>query len=290
MNSKKGIIFILLSSFLFASYGVWSRLMGNYFGNFFQGWTRGIIICLILIPILLWKKEIIPIKRRDWKWMAVFLIFTSLTQAPIYYAFNHMDIGTASVLFFVTVLLTMYMFGLVFLKEKITTAKIIAFVMAVIGLFITYSFSLVVFSFLAASLAVLNGIASGGEVASTKKLSQTYSPLYLTFLSWLIIIVTNAPISILLGETQRLPEFNLPWLFQLCYVFANFFAFWFVVEGLKHVESSIGGLLGLLEVVFSILFGIIIFQETLTLKIIIGAMLVLTAAALPHLVEFRKRA
>ena len=290
MNSKKGIIFILLSSFLFASYGVWSRLMGNYFGNFFQGWTRGIIICLILIPILLWKKEIIPIKRRDWKWMAVFLIFTSLTQAPIYYAFNHMDIGTASVLFFVTVLLTMYMFGLVFLKEKITTAKIIAFVMAVIGLFITYSFSLVVFSFLAASLAVLNGIASGGEVASTKKLSQTYSPLYLTFLSWLIIIVTNAPISILLGEIQRLPEFNLPWLFQLCYVFANFFAFWFVVEGLKHVESSIGGLLGLLEVVFSILFGIIIFQETLTLKIIIGAMLVLTAAALPHLVEFRKRA
>ena len=290
MNSKKGIIFILLSSFLFASYGVWSRLMGNYFGNFFQGWTRGIIICLILIPILLWKKEIIPIKRRDWKRMAVFLIFTSLTQAPIYYAFNHMDIGTASVLFFVTVLLTMYMFGLVFLKEKITTAKIIAFVMAVIGLFITYSFSLVVFSFLAASLAVLNGIASGGEVASTKKLSQTYSPLYLTFLSWLIIIVTNAPISILLGEIQRLPEFNLPWLFQLCYVFANFFAFWFVVEGLKHVESSIGGLLGLLEVVFSILFGIIIFQETLTLKIIIGAMLVLTAAALPHLVEFRKRA
>ena len=264
--------------------------MGNYFGNFFQGWTRGIIICLILIPILLWKKEIIPIKRRDWKWMAVFLIFTSLTQAPIYYAFNHMDIGTASVLFFVTVLLTMYMFGLVFLKEKITTAKIIAFVMAIIGLFITYSFSLVVFSFLAASLAVLNGIASGGEVASTKKLSQTYSPLYLTFLSWLIIIVTNAPISILLGEIQRLPEFNLPWLFQLCYVFANFFAFWFVVEGLKHVESSIGGLLGLLEVVFSILFGIIIFQETLTLKIIIGAMLVLTAAALPHLVEFRKRA
>jgi drug/metabolite transporter (DMT)-like permease len=64
-------------------------------------------------------------------------------------------------------------------------------------------------------------------------------------------------------------------------------AFWAIIEGLKYLEASIGGLLGLLEIVFSILFGILIFHEGLTLRSTMGAMIVFAAAALPHLVDLR---
>ena len=47
------------------------------------------------------------------------MVFTSLTQAPIYYAFNHMDIGSASLLFFVSMFLSMYIIGFIFLGEQL---------------------------------------------------------------------------------------------------------------------------------------------------------------------------
>lgn len=283
-----GTVLIVLSALGFGSYGIWAKLIGNSLDVFFQGWTRGLILSSILIPILLYKKELIPIERKDWKWLVVFLVFTSATQAPIFYAFNHMDIGTASLLFFVTMLITMYIIGFIFLKEKLTKVKILSFALALIGLFTIFSFSIEKFTLLAASMAVLNGIASGGEVAFSKKLSGDYSPLYISLMSWLIVIPTNGFLSLVLGEKQILPSFSLVWLWQICFVFVSFFSFWFVIYGLKYIEASIGGLLGILEVVFTILFGIIFFKETLTTRVILGAVLVLGAASIPHLDKILK--
>ena len=284
-NSNKGVIFIFLSALMFGSYGLWSRLIGDSFGVFYQGWSRALIITIVLLPILLWNKQIVAINKKDYGWLALFLLFTSLTQAPIFYAFNHMDIGSATLLFFVSMLLTMYIVGILFLGEKITKIKLMSFVLAGLGMYLVFSFSLVIFSLLAAFLAVVNGIASGGEVSFSKKLSGNYSPLYITWMSWAIIIITNAPISILLGEVQHLPSFEIVWIYQIGYTMASIFGFWLIIKGLKYTEAGVGGLIGLMEIIFSILFGIIIFNETLTSKIIVGGLLIITAAALPHIRE-----
>ena len=288
-RNNKGLLFILIAALMFGSYGVWSRLIGESFGVFYQGWSRGLLISFVLFPILLFGKQIVPIRKADWKWLFVFLFFTSLTQAPLFYAFNHMDIGTATLLFYVTMMLTMYIVGLLFLGEKLNRIKIISFVLASVGLYIIFSFSIVAFALLAALMAILNGVASGGEVSFSKKLSGSYSPLYLSWLSWLIIVITNAPVSFFLGEQQHLPSFEIVWLYQIGYAIASVLGFWLIIKGLKSVEASIGGLLGLLEIVFSILLGIMIFNEGLTEKTIIGGVIIIFAAALPHVVELAKK-
>lgn len=288
MNKKKGIIFIIISTMMFGSYGLWSKLIGNSFEPFYQGWTRGLILTIVLLPILILHKQIIPIKRKDWCWLAMFLSFTSLTQAPLFYAFNHMDIGSATLLFFVSYALTMYLFGIIFLNEKLTKIKIVALLLAVIGMYVVFSFSLIAFTLLAALLAVANGVASGGEISSSKKLSGNYSPLYLSWLSWVIIFISNLLISVVAGETQHAPSFNLAWLFQIGYTIASVLGFWLVIKGLKDVEASVACLIGLLEIIFSILLGILIFHEQLTFKIILGGILIIIAAALPHLQRFIK--
>ncbi|MSR86115.1 DMT family transporter [Candidatus Woesearchaeota archaeon] len=291
MNQKKGMIFIILAALMFGSYGIWSRLIGDSFGVFYQGWTRGLIIALILLPILLWKKQIIPIEKKDWGWIALFLTFTSLTQAPLFYAFNHMDIGSATLLFFVSMLLTMYLVGILFLGEKLTKIKVISFLLAACGMYVVFSFSLIVFSLLAVILAMVNGIASGGELSFSKKLSGDYSPLYISWLSWIIICVSNAPLSFILRETQYLPSFELVWLYALGYVMVSILGFWLMIKGLKYTEASIGGLIGLLEIIVSLFLGILIFKETITTKIVLGATLIILAAALPNIYElFQKKA
>lgn len=289
ISQKKGILLVLLSALMFGSYGVWSKLIGESFAPFYQGWTRGLILTLLLIPALLYRKEIIPIERNDRSWLIIFLVFTSATQAPIFYAFNHMDIGTATLLFFVSMLLTMYIVGFLFLGEKITFLKTISFILACTGLYFTFSLSIIQFALLAAGAAVLNGVASGGEVAFSKKLSGNYSPLYLTWLSWVVIFVTNGIISLFLGEIQIIPTWDIVWLYQAGYVLASFLGFWAIIAGLKTTEASIGGLIGLLEIIFSIGFGILIFQESITFQTMVGGILILLAASLPHLFDLKQK-
>ncbi len=289
MRKTYGISLILFSSLLFGSYGVWAKLIGDGMDPFFQGWSRAVIIILVLVPILWYKKLIVPIERKDWKWFAIFLAFTSATQAPLFYAFTHMDIGSATLLFFVSMLLTMYTVGFLFLGEKMTRVKISSFVLACIGMYFIFHFSLVAFTLLAALMAMLNGVASGGEISSSKKFSDKYSTLYITTLSWVIILITNAPISFLLGERIFMPSFDIVWLWQLGYTVASMLAFWLIIEGLKHVEAGVGGLLGLLEIVFSVVLGMLIFNEELTAQIIIGSALILIAAALPHIQALKNK-
>ncbi len=287
MTAKtKGVILVLGSAIMFGSYGIWSKLIGASHGIFYPGWTRSLLITLVLFPIIYYKKQIVPIDKKDWKWMAVFLVMTSMTQAPLFYAFNHMDVGTATLLFFVTMLLSIYAVGFLFLREKVTTVKVISFLLAAIGLYVTFSFSVVAFSVLAALMAIANGVASGGEVAFSKKLTGSYSSLYLIWISWLVIMVTNAIISITIGETQYLPTLDVYWLYQCIYAVAGILGFWMVIEGFKFVEASIGGLLGLLEIIFSLLFGYLVFHQGINSKIILGVILILSAAALPHLADF----
>lgn len=137
-------------------------------------------------------------------------------------------------------------------------------------------------------MAVLNGIGSGGEVSSSKKLTNTYSPLYISWIGHIVIVLTNAPVSLLLGEVQRIPSFDMVWIWQAVFALASLLGTYFIFAGLKHVESSVGGLLGLLEVVFAIAFGILLFHEVLSPQIIVGSILILSAAALPHVVDLLK--
>jgi len=284
-SKNRGLVFILLSTVMFGSYGVWSRLIGNSFGVFYQGWTRTLLIALVLFPIVYYKKEIVRISRKDWKWMAVFLVSTSLTQAPIFYAFNHMDLGAANLLFFVGMILFMYIVGFAFLGEKTTRVKVISFILACAGLYVVFSFSLVAFSLLAASMALLNGAATGVELSSSKKLSRNYSPLYRTWLSWTVIAISNFIASVAIGEVQQLPALNIHWLYLAAYAVASILGFWLAIEGYKYAEASVGGLLALLEVIFAVIFGIIIFHQPLTGKIVFGGVIILFAAALPHLMS-----
>jgi|GEM_PF-5709485 len=95
--------------------------------------------------------------------------------------------------------------------------------------------------------------------------------------------ITNILFSVISGEQQVMPSFSASWFWQVCYTIASLFGFWFVIEGVKHMDASIAALTGLVEIVFSILFGIIIFGEPLTLTVAVGGLCIVVSAVLPNL-------
>ncbi len=285
-----GYAMVLASAVCFASYGVWARLIGADFGIFFQGWVRSAIILAVLFPIALLTKSLKPIKKEDRTWFAVTVLFAVFTQVPIYYAYNHLALGTANLIFYSVFLITSYIVGAVWMGEKLGVVKLISLVLALTGLSVTFGLSLKVFSLTALALAAFSGIASGGEISTSKKSSQ-YSSIQITVYIWFFTVLTHLPLSLLNGEKQIVPALNSEWFAMLAYAATGLVGFWLVIEGFKHIDASIGGLIGLSEIVFSICFGVILFGDGFGVSTIIGAILILSAAMLPDIwaLAFRQR-
>lgn len=283
MKNLYGSILVLISSILFGSYGIWSVLLGSDFGVFFQGYIRSGIVLLFLIPICYFTNSWTKMEKPDWKyfyWCCGFAIFT---QAPLYYAFQHSGVGISSLIFFAVSLITAYIVGKLLLSEKIDTIKIISLLLAFTGLVFIFYSSLGVFSVFALLMAGLNGIASGGEVSTTKLVPSKFSAVQTSIIVWGSIFITHLPMSFLVGEQQILPQLNIHWLAMFCFAMAGLLAFYLTVEGYKYIEASVGGLVGLLEIVFAIIFGWLAFGEHITYSIIFGSAIILFSAVLPNI-------
>jgi drug/metabolite transporter (DMT)-like permease len=287
-NSLKGQLLVLASALCFGSYGVWSRMLGNDFGIYYQGYVRSLLILIVLLPVALATKSLKPLKRADVGWFSVAMAFTVFTQVPLYIAFNHLALGTASLIFYSVFLITSYLFGWLFMRERMTLVKVVSLVLALVGLFATFGLSLGMFSIIALLLAAISGVASGGEVATSKKSSQTYSSLQIATYSWIFIFITHLPLSLLNHEVQIIPAVNIEWLAMVGYAATGLAGFWLVIEGFKHIDASVGGLIGLLEIIFSLVFGVLFFGDRITISVVIGGILIIGAAMLPDVYSLAK--
>jgi drug/metabolite transporter (DMT)-like permease len=284
----KGYFFVLASALFYGAYGAFVRLIGPEFGIFYQAWVRAVITLVLLLPFAIIGKHFKPIRKEDRKWFAAILIISIFTQAPIYFAFNHLPLGTATFIFYGLFLITSYVTGWLFLKEKITPIKKLSLLLAFLGLFLTFSLSLSSFSWVAMLLAAFNGVASGSEIALTKKIPR-YSSLQIVYYSWLCLFLTHLPLSLWMGEHQYPFAFNGEWLAMFGYVAAGIGGFWFVIEGFKYVDASIGGLIGLLEILFSAFLGVVFFHDHLTLSVLFGGLIIILAAVLPDVYALKNR-
>jgi len=105
-------------------------------------------------------------------------------------------------------------------------------------------------------------------------------------IGYLVIqVIANGFLSSLFHDP--LPSLNQPisWLAQLGYASSMLLANWAAIEGYRHFDASIGSLIGLAEILFGVFFGILFFNESLNLGIIIGGLLILISASLPHLIK-----
>lgn len=291
-TSIRGALIILASAILFGTYGVWSKLMGDTFPPFYQAWVRSLIIMLIMAPLMYRYGSFKKINREDWPALCVFIVFCVFTQVPIYYAFNNAPIGTVQLIFYSVFVITAYFVGRFYLGETITKVKLLSMALAFTGLAIVFGNAVLTFAPLGLGLAMLNGVASGGEVASSKKIEEKYSPSLIVFWGWAFTLISHLPISLIVGEQQVPIALDRPWLWLLIYSFVNAAAFWLVIVGFRYVDASIGSLIGLLEVVFAVVFGAIIFDEPLSFSLLLGAILILAAAMFPdvfHMLQSRRK-
>jgi drug/metabolite transporter (DMT)-like permease len=288
-QAVKGNAYLVIAAVFFGSYGVWSRFLGSSFGDFFQAWTRCLLVLCLLLPVGIATKSFTRIKKQDSWWYVLVSVAGALTFAPYFYAFTHLSIGTATLLFYASFTLGNYFLGKFSFNESFDAIKIWSLILALLGL-LSISYTSFATPLFLPTLAVLfGGIAGSVEVVFTKKISQNYSPIQITTSVWGAGFLLHFPISLLAGEPQVGIALTGPWLAQVAYAIAQIGAFLFVVLGFKYAQPSVGGIVGLLEIPFAFLFSYLVFGETIAPHVFFGGLLIVLAASLPNIVALKKK-
>lgn len=287
-NIYKGASFISLSAFFYASYGIWSKLMAGIFGEFNQAWTRALIILAVLIPFGIVNKQYKKIEKEDWVWFVIIGLAGGLNQAPYFFGFHYLDIGTATLIFYTTLTVGAYLIGKLFFNEKITPIKYLSLILAIAGMGTLYSLSLSSAQILPALSTAAAGLMGASVVVLSKKVSNKYSEVQILTSFFIVMLAANFILSAVFKE--NIPDLTLSsaWLAQLAYCASMVLANAAVVIGFKYLEPSIGGLIGLLEIIFAVLFGIVFFGEVLQLPSLLGGLLIITSAVLPNVKKLQK--
>ncbi len=280
---------VILSAVFFATYGIWSKLMMGSFGEFNQATVKAVILLAVLIPVGWYFKWFKQIRQEDFKWFGIIALMGGLNQAPYFFGFEHLTVGTATLLFYLALTVGSFILGKFLFGEKIGRDKQTALILAVMGLLVIYKFYLLPSQLLAAGSTILAGVMGATAVVLSKKLSGNYSEIQIIMGYLVAMIITNPILSLMAGEQFPRIALSIPWMAQLGYAASYLIANVSVVAGYKKLDPSIGALIGLSEVVFGAVFGVITFRETVTASLLIGSGLIILAAAWPEIMKLMSK-
>jgi len=294
MDKTRYGFFILLSSALFySSYGIFSKLIGSNFEPFTQAWTRSAVSLLFFLAFGVSRKLFTKIRKEDIKWYLVVGIVGSLAVAPTFYSLAHLNIGTALFLAYAATVITSYIIGLTVFKENLTKTSYLALTLGLAGLSLVY-WGDIRADYLEKVLPVVAAIVSGAFFsiwfAFSKKISHKYATVQLNTYGYVIAVVMNFLIAIALGENFNADFSSSAWLANVGYGAVGFAASGLTVYGFKFIDAHKGSIILLSELLFGVIFGLAFFGEVLNATTIIGGLLIMAAALLPHAPALRRNA
>jgi uncharacterized membrane protein len=73
--------------------------MGSSFGEFTQAWTRGLFLMSIILMLNSKFNFLKKVGKKDIPWFMIIALAGGINQAPYYFGFQHLQIGTATLLF-----------------------------------------------------------------------------------------------------------------------------------------------------------------------------------------------
>lgn len=284
MNSeKKGIIILLLASLFFALITIFNRLVPTTIGIFGQSLFRTGIMGIVFLGMAVGAREIKRVKTKD----VLLLIFRGLLFVVDFTSFfiaaNHLPLGTTLFLFYAGSVISSYIYGFLFLHERINKIKIVSLGLAFIGLFIMYGKDLTLIVNSASFFGVLAGICFGVETATSKHITDRYSVNQVNFITYLTAAVLSC---MALPIVKERFSFNLSlesWIIFILFALFGVGAFYATIYGYKYVEAQKASIILLLDCIIVIPIGFIFYREIPAITTIIAGIFIISAVIFPNI-------
>ena len=272
-NSNKGILCMIIAVLCYAVMDGFIRYLSQYYNvitiSMFRYWFFAIFILLInskkdipLISVPLTKVRNIQLIR------SVILVFE---VCLCHYCFLKIGLIQTSSLFAVGPLIVTAL-SVIFLKEKVGWKRWTAISFGFIGILIIlkpgikefdpFALMAILSAFLYAIYQILTRVVS--------KHDDTNTTLFYTG-------VTGAVVLTFIGPFFYINVESIDWIFILITRILGLTAHFFIIQAFKFSEASVLQPFNYLHLIFVSIIGVIVFDEVLTLSIVLGAFIVVSA-------------
>lgn len=234
-------------------------------------------VIIYFIWLKFFKKASLKISRQEIIPLFFLGIFFSLSSLTLFEAFHYIEAGIAcTILFIYPVMVAIIM--AIFFKEKITKTVIFAILLTSIGIILLYkgkpdtalSIKGILIVLTSALLYALY-IVGVKNIKPVKVMNSARLSFYV-MLFGLIVYIVNLKFCTTL---QILPNLKA-WLFAIgLALFPTIISLETITIAIQLIGSTNTAILGALEPLTAIFFGILLFHEQLTLRISIGIILIL---------------
>jgi drug/metabolite transporter (DMT)-like permease len=288
VRAPLGATLVVTSSVLYASYGVWTKLLGNAFGGYTVSAVRSILVMIILLIGAVRFRQLEPMQwKRDRSWLALLLLTACIIWGPLYYAIIKAGVGLSLSINYACIVIGSFLFGRLFLKERYNVQKFLATVAGFIGIALIFMRPGAHIVFVALCAAVISGLGSAANMTVTKRIE--YNATQSAVISWCASIIANSVMAFVFDHRPHSIDHLDKWLYVVIFALASTAASWTFVKGSKMIEIGAAGILGLFEIVFGVLFGVAFFGERVGFAAAVGIVFIIAAAAIPYVDERRSK-
>ena len=256
---------------------------------------------LFAIPVLgmmiVARGRSFKLKRKEVLPLIIMGLLVALSSLALFQSYNYMDVGIASTLLFVYPILVALIMWIAF-KEKLTLPTVLCILLALGGIGLLYKSGdgstlnltgiiLVMVSALSYAIYIV------GVNQSTLKNLATLSLTFYVLLFGLVLFLVRVDF----GQSLRVAETWYLWgnLIALA-IFPTAISFLCTTQAIQYIGSTPTAILGALEPLTAVFFGVVVFGESLTLRLGCGMLMIILAVTLIiaggnitiYLVRFRK--
>ena len=285
MKEVYGYFLIVSASIIWGTMGIFGKLAFEYGINPVTLTALRIFISSItmLISIILLKRNLLKIKKKDVPQLLVFAILAVALQRIAYFYTVDLTTATIAAVLFYTYPIFVTVHASLFLKEKLTFSIILAIVLTFSGVaFVVkaYEAAWLNANLLGLAFGMLTSLLFALYFLMTKKLRNSYTNwTLLLYGDGLGAIALTPALCFSFSEIVSYPQ-QLWLLILVIGLFPSLTAYLLFSYALKYVESSKGSILSVIEPLSAAIFSVTILGERFEPLQIVGVALVLAGIVL----------
>ncbi|WP_317326833.1 DMT family transporter [Turicibacter sanguinis] len=279
MKQNQGVLLTILSAFLFGFTPILAKWTYSGGSNAISlTFYRALFSLPVLYGILKYRKVSLKMTKSQWiHLLIVGILGQTVTTITLYATYDYLSVGMATTLHFVYPAFVV-LAAVLYFKEKWTRAKVISIILAMIGMlcFIDLSGHI---SLYGVFLALVSGMTYAFFILYIDKSGlKELDSFKLTF--YINLVVSAAVFVYGMGTHSLMINLTpIAWgLTLIISLLVSVFAVALLQIGIKLIGSTKASILCLFEPITSVVFGLILLHEDLTILKLTGCILILLSA------------
>lgn len=242
---------------------------------------RYLLAIVMLAGLMKWKKIPFRIKKGEIAPLFILGLLFSFSSLFLFESYNYMDAGIASTILFVYPVMVAVIMS-IFFKEKITLMTVGCIALALFGIGLLYegpggqtlSTVGIIFVLLSSLTYAIYMVAlNKSKVREMPVIKLTFYALIFGIMIYVVRLIGEGGIQLLPTPSAWMNAFSLG-------LFPTVISLIMVTLAIQNIGSTPTAILGALEPVTAVFFGVLIFGEQLTPRICIGILLILVSVTM----------